>query len=191
MAVILVLGVLAGCRQPKKLVLTNEQKERVEANLLKAAPELKNPLGTELGGAIRLLGVDLDVSSAKPGDKLEITYTWEVLKELQGEWKIFGHLEKERVKRQILDHHAIGELYRVDHWKAGDIIRDVQRVTIDRDFPAGTADLWVGLFDEAAWRTQQQNKRLPITTPGKARADNDSRVLAATLLVEKGAPPSK
>ena len=188
-AVVLGLAV-AGCRQPKKLVLTTEQKERIEANLLKAAPEMKHPVGAELGEAIRLLGVDVDATTVKAGGKLEITYYWEVLKELHGDWKVFVHLEKSRQKRQILDHNAIGELYPIDRWKAGDIIRDVQRVTVDADFPAGPAELWIGVYDEGAWKSAQRNERLPVTAKGQARTDAESRVLGASLTIEKGAAPA-
>jgi len=184
----LLVGLVAtGCRQPKKLILTTEQKERIEANLLKAEPELKHPIGAELGNAIRLLGVDVDATTVKAGGKLEITYYWQVTQELHGDWKIFVHLEKSRQKRQILDHNAIGELYPIDRWKAGDIIRDVQRVTVDADFPAGPAELWIGIYDEGAWKSAQRNERLPVTNKGQGRADAESRVQGAALTVEKGA----
>jgi len=173
LAILLALTI-GGCRQPKKLILTKEQKERIEANVLAAVPEIKHPVGAELGGAVRLLGVDVDATTVKPGGKLEITYYWEVLKELQGEWKLFVHLEKSRQKRQILDHNAIGELYPIERWKAGDIIRDVQRVTVDADFPAGPAELWIGIYDEGAWKSQQRNERLPVSNKGQAKVDAES-----------------
>jgi len=180
------LVALSGCRQPKKLILTKEQRERIAANLLGEAPTLPKQIDADFGGAVTLLGATVEPASVAAGGRVEVTYYWKVHKELSGGWKIFGHLEKGREKRQILDHQAIGELYPVEQWKPGDLIRDVQRVTVDGDFPAGTAELWIGFFDEAAWKNEGRNERLPVASPGKARADRESRVLAGTLVVTKG-----
>jgi hypothetical protein len=179
--------VFAGCRQPKRVVLTKEQKERITSNVLKEAPAIAKPLGVDFADTIRLLGVEMKPATAKPGDKVEITYYWESLKATKGDWKLFIHLEKPRRKRQILDHNAVGELYPIAKWKKGEIIRDVQRITLDGDFPPGSAELWIGVFDEAAWKNRQQNERMSITKKGAAKTDKENRALGATLSVKKGA----
>jgi hypothetical protein len=182
---------LSACRQPKKIVLTKEQKQRIETNVLKEAPTLKSPLGTTFGGAVRLIGVEISPSRIGQGGNAEVTYYWECLKELKGDWKIFVHLEKPRRKRQILDHHAVGELYPVSRWKKGQIIRDVQRFKLDADFPAGKAEVWLGVFDEGAWVSRGANERLPVTDKGKARTDKENRVMAVTVEVTKTAKGAK
>ena len=182
---------LSACRQPKKIVLTKEQKQRIETNVLKEAPTLKAPLGTTLGGAVRLLGVEVNPSRVGQGGDAEVTYYWECLKELKGDWKIFVHLEKPRRKRQILDHHAVGELYPISRWKKGQIIRDVQRFKLDADFPAGKAEVWLGVFDEGAWVSRGANERLPVTDKGKAKTDKENRVMAVSIEVTKSAKGAK
>lgn len=186
-AVIAASLVFAGCRQPKRVVLTKEQKERITSNVLKEAPSIAKPLAVDFADTIRLLGVEMKPETAKPGDKIEITYYWESLKETKGDWKLFVHLEKPRRKRQILDHNAVGELYPIAKWKKGEIIRDVQHITLDGDFPPGNAELWIGVFDETAWKTRQKNERMTITKKGKGRTDKENRALGATLNVKKGA----
>jgi hypothetical protein len=181
-----VMVLAAGCKQPRKVVLTKDQKERIKANLLAAAPSPKLPLNTDFGDSIRLLGVDVEPATATAGEKLEITYYWQCLKAVPGDWKVFVHMEKPRAKRQILDHHAVGELYPIGQWQVGEIVKDVQSLTVDADFPPGGAELWVGIFNEEAWVARNANERLPVTAKGTARTDNENRVLAATLTIAKG-----
>ncbi len=176
-----------GCRKPAKLVLTKDQRARIQENILSEAPTPKVPLNANFGDNIRLIGVDLSTDRVRPGDTITATYYWECLRETPGEWKVFVHLELPAGKRMILDHHPVGELYPISNWKKGEVIRDVQRFTVAADTKPGPATLWVGLFNEAIYREQGGGDRMEIQNKDQVPNDGDNRVRAARFTVTAGA----
>ncbi len=180
-----------GCRKPAKLVLTKDQRARIQENILSEAPAPKVPLNANFGDNIRLLGVDLSADRVRPGETLTATYYWECLRETPGEWKVFVHLELPAGKRMILDHHPVGELYPVANWKKGEIIRDVQRFTVAADTRPGPATLWVGLFNEAIYREQGGGDRMELQNKDQVPNDGDHRVRAARFTVAAGGEPAR
>lgn len=175
-----------GCRKPAKLVLTKDQRARIQENILAEAPAPKVPLNANFGDNIRLLGVDLSADRVRPGETMTATYYWECLRETPGEWKVFVHLELPAGKRMILDHHPVGELYPIANWKKGEIIRDVQRFTVAADTKPGPATLWTGLFNEAIYREQGGGDRMEIKNKDQVPNDGDNRVRAARFTVTAG-----
>ena len=130
---ILVLLATTGCKKPKTVVLTKEQQKEIDAHVLTEAPTPRLPLGIQFGEAVRLIGMDGPKGTVRAGQKIEITYYWEVLQPPGPQWKIFGHLESGG-KRQILDHHPVRNLYPTGQWKAGQYVVDKQAFTLDREF---------------------------------------------------------
>ncbi len=188
---LLIVAVSAGCRKPAKLVLTKDQRARIQENILSEAPAPKVPLNVNFGDNIRLLGVDLSADRVRPGETLTATYYWECLRETPGEWKVFVHLELPAGKRMILDHHPVGELYPITNWKKGEIIRDVQRFTVAADTRPGPATLWAGLFNEAIYREQGGGDRMEIKNKDQVPNDGDNRVRAARFTVMAGGEPAR
>ncbi len=176
-----------GCTKPRRVVLTKDQQERIAAHILEQAPaELSPRIDADFDGRIRLLGVEVPDEPVAPGDSFNITYYWESVKPPAGEWKIFVHLEHPgppEQRRQILDHHAVGELYPINEWQEGQIIKDVQTVSLDSNFPPGNANLWLGIFNEVAWREQGRNDRLRLVNTDDVPNDGDNRVRAARITV--------
>jgi hypothetical protein len=186
-----VLGVGVACRKPAKVVLTKDQRTRIEENLLKTPPTPKVPLGIQFGDGIKLLGVDVAPEHVKPGETLTITWYWECTKATPGEWKVFGHLELPAGKRMILDHTPVGELYPIAQWKAGELIRDVQKIVIEADSKDGPAVLWAGIFNEEIYRERGSGDRMPIVNKDKVTSDGDNRARIAQVTVTAGAAASK
>lgn len=186
---VLVLFVIVssvGCRKPAKLVLTKDQRARIQENILAEAPKPKSPINANFGDNIRLLGVDLSAERVRPGETMSVTYYWECLREVPGEWKVFVHLEMPGGRRMVLDHHPVGELYPIANWKKGEIIRDIQRFVVAEDAKPGRATLWTGIFNEAIYREQGGGDRMEIRNPDQVPNDGDNRVRAADFLLISG-----
>lgn len=181
--VVATCAAVVGCRKPAKLVLTKDQRARIEENILAQAPTPKIPIHANFGDNIRLIGLDLSQDRIRPGETMTATYYWECLRETPGEWKIFVHLELPGGKRMILDHHPVGELYPIANWKKGEIVRDIQRFTVAADTTPGPATLWVGLFNEAIYREQGGGDRMEIRNKDQVPHDGDNRVRAARFTV--------
>ncbi len=186
LVVLSVALVAPGCRKPAKLVLTKDQRARIQENILSEAPTPKVVLNANFGDNIRLIGVDLSAERVRPGETLTATYYWECLRETPGEWKVFVHLELPGGRRMILDHHPVGELYPIANWKKGEMIRDVQRFTVPADAKPGLATLWAGLFNEAIYREQGGGDRMEIRNKDQVPNDGDNRVRAARFTVVAG-----
>lgn len=181
LALVALIGL--GCRKPTKVVVTKGQRVRIEENLLKDKPTPKVVVDALFGENIRLIGMDLSAEQVKPGEPLTITYYWECLKETPGEWKIFGHFELPGGRRMLLDHTPMGELYPISQWKPGDVVRDIQKITVENEAKPGVGTLWVGVFNEEILRTQGSGDRMKLTNKDKVANDGDNRVRAAQVTV--------
>jgi hypothetical protein len=175
----------AACRKPAKVLLTKDQQARIQENVLKERPTPRFVSGAIFGDNIKLLGVDVSpTDGVRAGGEVTLTYYWECLRETPGDWKAFGHLELPAGKRMILDHVPVGELYPVSQWKPGEVIRDVQKVTVDPDTKSGPALLWAGLFSEEIYRERGGGDRMKIVNKDKVSTDGDDRARLAQFRVE-------
>jgi hypothetical protein len=184
-----------GCRRPRERAYTKEQERLIGDAILASAPQLANPLNVDFREGVRLIGVELDRPAVRRGESVEVTWVWEALADIdEGGWKIFVHLEGPG-RRATHDHHPVGDLYPINRWKRGQIVRYTQTVPIMADFPEGKARLWVGIFDEAAWADREENRRMQIANGDsvKATIDGEQRILVTEIDVSDKAEsrPSK
>ncbi len=198
MAAVLASGP-TGCRKPIERVLTKEQREQIQEALLSApgpdgasravVVEPQLPAGVILDGGedgrIELLGIDLDAKEAKAGGTFYVTWYWKAHTDLKGAWKVFVHLDMKGKKRTVHDHQPVGELMPLSDLRAGDVIKDVQRIQVDDGFPSGTAKLYVGLFDEEAWSQRKENRRMQVVNRDSVEVpvDKEGRVAAGSLKI--------
>ncbi len=178
------------CSRPKK-VLTAQQRNEVERNLLEELPPDPDlvRIDANFEDKVTLLGYIVSSDRVTPGDQpLTVTYYWRCDAKVDGDMKIFVHLDS--AKRTTFDHYAVSGLLPTSQWEPGQIIQDVQTIDIGRGYPEGTARLWVGFFDHTLWSERQQNKRLTLKDPGKGRKDKGERLLVTTLWIGKGTPKS-
>ena len=184
MVIAVLAGIAAsGCRRPVRLVLTKDQRIRIAHNILKAEPKPMFRSGAVFGNNIKLIGIDMQPKEVKPGQTLKITYYWKCLRPVKGPWKVFVHFELPRGQRMMLDHQPIHELYPVRNWKAGQVIRDVQDVTVERNAHAGIATLWLGLYNVDVYKTQGGGDRMKLTNPDKVTNDGHNRIKGATVRI--------
>lgn len=181
---VLALAVGGACRKPAKVILTKDQRIRIQENVLTEAPTPKHLLNANFSDMIRLIGVDLSADPAKAGEEIIITYYWECLKEVSGAWKVFVHLELPGGKRMVLDHVPVGELYPINQWVPGEIIKDAQKVVLDKEAKTGHALLWAGLFNEEIYRARGGGDRMTLVNKDQVANDGSNRVQAARFLVQ-------
>jgi len=186
----LAVALSAGCRRPRERAYTKEQGRVIAEAIMDTRPAVKNPLDVDFVEGIRLVAVDMAGDSVRPGDTLQVTWTWEALADVEGGWKIFVHLEGPG-RRSTYDHHPVQDLMPIGRWKKGQFIQYTQNIAIPADFPRSTAKLWVGVFDEVAWSDREENRRMQIANREglKATVDGDQRVLLAELKISDEAAP--
>jgi hypothetical protein len=151
-------------------------------HVLTAPPAtIKFPVNAELEGKLVYLGCDADAASLKPGQAFTVTHYWKVSQPVGDEWKLFVHLNHEGGKQGFvnLDHTPVQGKYPVAYWKAGEIVRDVHRVTLPTGWTSPRAEIYTGVF--------KGNLRLKVT---KGPQDGQNRVLAVSLPVTLTAAPA-
>lgn len=147
--------------------LTQAQWEEINKDILKEEPNPKYKIGATFDDAIELIGFDVS-EPLIPGKPATFTWYWRAKKPIARNWQIFIHFDSERRPyRQGLDHYPVRGLYNTNRWKPGDIIRDVQEITLQEGYPAGPARPFIGFY--------QEESRLPITQAADKTDDNRVR----------------
>lgn len=172
------------CRKPAKVILTKDQRMRIQENILAEAPTPKVVLNANFSDMVKLIGVDLSVEPAVAGSELIVTYYWQSLKPVTGAWKIFVHLELPGGKRMVLDHVPVGELYPINQWAQGEIIQDVQKFIVDREAKTGSAVLWAGIFNEEIYQARGGGDRMTLVNKDQVPNDGDNRVQVVRFQVQ-------
>ena len=138
--------------------------------LLPARPAIANPLDADLGESVRLLEVTAP-PTAKRGDSITLTWTFEAKAKVRGDWRMFVHLEGPGKFFFNGDHRPVRPF---EWWQAGQYIRYTTSVMVPRNAPTGTFTVWAGMFDP---------KRRAHATAPKAQIKEDA-VAAATLEIQ-------
>lgn len=155
-------------------VLTQEQWNEVKQHILETAPEPQHKIGAQFEGKIELIG--LDVTELQAGRKATFTWYWKALDDIDKNWKVFVHFDSAaRPFRQNLDHVPVREMYSTNRWKKGQVIKDVQEVTLQAGFPAGKATPYIGF-----WRG---DTRMKVSNDVPKTEEAQPRVIGPTLTV--------
>ena len=151
-------------------------------NILKEPPaNLKHKVNADLEGKLVYLGCDVDQETLRPGQAFTVTHYWKVNTPVSDDWKMFVHMNGQGGKNPFvnLDHGPVGGKYPVAHWKAGDVIRDIHRITLPANWASPRAEVYTGIW--------KGNLRLKVKSGPQ---DGQNRVLAVSLPVSAApAPP--
>lgn len=182
---------LCACQENKEptTTLTQGQWEEVRQQILDAPPaQIAHPSKAVFGDKIAFLGLNVEPANAKAGQELTLTWLWQAKAEMDVNYQVFVHFDHKGAPpaRQGMDHHPVRDLYQTSRWKAGQIIKDVQKVRLRADYPDGDATFWMGFWDPAT------GQRLSLSNPDAVTHDGSHRVNAATIKVSgrKKASPS-
>ena len=156
-------------------VLTQAQWDEIKTHILTEAPNPAYKIGAIFDGKIELIG--FDVATLEAGKQAEFTWYWKALEPIESNWTVFVHLDADKGNfRQNLDHVPVNDLYQTSRWKKGEIIRDVQKVTIKSDFPGGTLKPYIGFF--------KGNTRMPVSNSAPVTSGEAPRVIGPTLTMK-------
>jgi hypothetical protein len=145
---------------------------------------MTNLVNADLGGKVVYLGNDVDKKVVRPGDKVRVVHYWKVTEPPGAEWRVFAHVNGGPGDWMNIDHSDMRAGHAPAKWRAGQIIRDEQAVTIGNDWKAPFAQITVGLYRRGG---QAASDRMPVVS---GPADAEARVLAARLsVVGKSAAP--
>jgi len=111
--------------------------------LLPAKPSIAKPLDVDFGDSVRLLAVDAP-ASAKLGDTIDVTWTWEARGRGPDGWKVFVHLLSPTKQSTNFDHDPPRPFI---WWRAGQFVRYTTKITIPRTTGTGTFTLVAGLWN--------------------------------------------
>ena len=116
------------------------------------------PLQANLGGAAEVQAVHLSAATVRPGDVLRVTVYWQPLDFTPGPYTAFLHLvAPDGTILAQQDLYPGGGTYLTDGWVLGRPFVDTYYLHLPADAPATTAELRLGLYDEAT------GERLPVS----------------------------
>jgi hypothetical protein len=148
---------------------------RVGANSLEPfAPQ--HACAFNLDDKTTLLGYDIEVLRATPGDALRVVLYWQAEQWMDEDLTVFVHLVDEtgRIWGQK-DNEPEGGFYSTSFWDEGELIRDEYEFTIDPQAPPGDYRIEVGMYVLAT------GQRLPVIEEcGKTAGD---RILLGSVEV--------
>ena len=133
-------------------------------------------LGVTLGDRISVLGYDVQ-PSAQPGQDLKVTITWQALRKMDVDYKVFVHLYD-------ADGGILGQRDRIPGlgarptttWATGEVLVDRFSVPVPNDTPPGKYTLAVGIYDP------ETGQRLTATDP-HGRLLEQNRILLGQIEV--------
>jgi hypothetical protein len=128
------------------------------------------PLGeirANLDYKVSLVSCELNKTSFRPGDTLQLDMTWEVLGRMSVPYKLFIHVINQAGKITTQrDEPPLGGTRPTDTWQPGETLHDLHTIQLPANIPPGRYDIYIGLY--------YQDQRLPVVDPGLARSENDA-----------------
>ncbi len=171
---------IADARSARVVLAVNQPVEGVEDQnyiaefVIDEEPTPQFPVNANLADKIMLLGYDLELPRdgyVGSGEDFGITWYWKALAPAPGSWKMFVHIDGNG-NRVHGDHEPVNDRYPVRLWDEGDIVVDVQELTVPGNYRPGRYTIYTGLY---AGET-----RMEIIDGPEA---SENRVQAGTLLI--------
>lgn len=136
-----------------------------------AGVEPQHPVGLDAGGELRLVGLDLDRSTVARGETFTVTWYVEALRDAPADEKLLVRLATRFADPSFvmeLDHHPADGVLPLRQLRRGQVVKDVQRVTLETDFPLGEAWLTWAL---GRGQPPVTVARLDVTSPAHRHVD--------------------
>ena len=126
-----------------------EDKPTAEPHLYSKRSQLPNPVSIPFGDRIELAGFRIPKRLAKPNEELMLTFFWYAHAKPKHDYKISIQIRDEAgtTVAQRDDRPADGSRKTLE-WSRGDIIEDLQPLTIFENAPPGDYRIFVTFYDE-------------------------------------------
>jgi D-alanyl-D-alanine-carboxypeptidase/D-alanyl-D-alanine-endopeptidase len=92
---------------------------------------------------VELLSAELSRSTARPGERTELRERWFVRNSISHDLTLFVHADGQ-AGRIAIEHSSA---QRIRSWPAGHVVEQVIRFVVPADYPAGSAQFWLGFYD--------------------------------------------
>lgn len=172
---------VADARSARVLLASSQPVQGIENQnfiarfVLPEVPNVQHRLAINFDNKIELVGYDLDLPHdgyVGGGESFTITWYYRCIRPVPGGYKIFLHIDGAG-NRLNGDHEPVDERYPVRLWNAGDVIKDVQRLTVPGNYRPGNYTMFLGFY--------AGESRLSIVG---ARNEDDNRANAGVLRVQ-------
>jgi hypothetical protein len=137
-------------------------------------PTVEHEIQADFDGRIELIGYDLDLpggDSVGAGQRFSITWYWRVVRPPSSGYQVFVHIDGHGLRLNG-DHEPVDGRYPATLWEPGDVIADMQSLTVPANFRPGDYVMYVGWFSGS-------NRLEVLSGPN----DGVDRVRAGTLPV--------
>ncbi len=133
------------------------------------APIIGHPVDVRFDQSIRLIGYDVEPTSARPGDAVLVRLYWSTEAPTSDNWTVFAHLldRQEQVRAQQDALPAAGQRPTTT-WAPGETIVDAHSLLIQPATEPGNDRLEIGLYDSSSGRrlkTLDGNDRVLLDVP--------------------------
>lgn len=170
------LAVVSGTQRGRDhLTLTEVDIQGRQHNYLK--PTVSHPLQARFGEGIVLIGYDLKVRQARPGDRIELTLYWHASSPIDQSYTVFVHLlDANQVIQAWGDSPPGGGTLPTTSWLAGEYLQDQHEMAIKPEAPPGEYWIEVGLYEAVS------GVRLPVLDE-EGQVQGDRVLLADTIRI--------
>ncbi len=134
--------------------LSSDDKERLKANILEAAPaDIAHKLDVNFENKVHLIGYKFDPELARPGQEAKLTYYWRCDEALDDGWLLFTHTKDEvsgkmgnldfvgPLREEKSGHQVLGP----ERWEKGKVYVDQQTYKVPDD-AQGDMGIYVGVW---------------------------------------------
>jgi 4-amino-4-deoxy-L-arabinose transferase-like glycosyltransferase len=114
------------------------------------AVTIGHPQPVTFANSIRLLGFDLDPTTARPGETLHLRLYWQTDQTVDRSWTVFTHLLDDHDQIHAQQDGVPGSAQRpTTTWAPGETIVDAHDLVVQPGTPPGAERLEIGLYDAA------------------------------------------
>jgi hypothetical protein len=177
---LLALTSLGGCveRRREPAAASVDPSELTSAE----APRPEHALRIRFEDKLELIGYDVTPDTAIPGEPLEVTFHWKVLRAIDPGFKLFTHVEDGKGGPMV---NADGEgdarrVYPPGRWRPGQYVRDPVAITLPAAWAGHEAVFYVGLWNGP--------RRMHVLS---GPSDGADRARAAAIPVSRTGAPAR
>jgi arylsulfatase A-like enzyme len=150
-------------------------KQALDEVIFEEMPPVEHLVDARFGEEVRLVGYDISVKSAHPGEPLTITWYFESLAEIEPGWEIFVHAEGGGTMKTF-DHVPVKGMLPLEDWEPGTVIMDKQTIEVPGDWTSGKIDFYLGL-----WHPEKGGRK---KLSGNIANDGNDRALVVSIPIK-------
>lgn len=150
-SLVAVLGagaIAVGCVE-KSQELSSAEREQLSEYVGTERPDPEHELDIDFENKVELVGYDVSGDSWTPGEPLTVTWYWHAKRPLEEGWLLFTHIADAAGQNRLNNDgdSIVRRLYQPGRWKAGEYVKDEQRIVLPADWNSPRATFYVGVWN--------------------------------------------